>query len=92
VIRLALNDAESVRAVTERVDPAVAARTIIVIDSRGGVRTGAQAIFTVVAATGGISGLLARVFAVRPISLLLEPGYRLFSRHRGRFTRFFPDP
>ena len=91
-IRLLPNDAEAVRAVTERIDPSVAAGTIVVIDSRGRVKTGAQAIFTTVAATGGTTGLVARVLALRPLSLPLEPGYRLFARHRGRLARLFLDP
>ena len=74
---------------SEQVSPAVAARTIVLVDDRGRVVQGARAIFTIVADTGGIAGLVSRLLKYRFISLLLEPGYRLFARHRGRLAVFF---
>lgn len=83
------NDPASVREASEHVDPAVAARTIVAVDDQGRVTQGAQAIFAIVADTGGIVGLASRLLKYRFVSLLLEPGYRLFARHRGRFAVFF---
>ncbi len=77
---------------TDAVDPVLAARTIVALDDRGRVLTGAQAIFTIAGQTGGMIGLGGRMLSPRPISLLFEPGYGLFARHRGRFARFFEDP
>ena len=77
------------REVSEHVSPADAARTIVVVDDQGRVIQGARAIFTIVADTGGMVGLASRLLKNRFISLLSEPGYRLFARHRGRFAVFF---
>ena len=86
------NDAESVLAVTSMVEPELAQRTIVVIDRNRRVLMGAQAIFTIVAASGGLLSLFATCLKPRPISLLFEPGYRVFARYRGKLARFFPDP
>ncbi len=88
------NDPDSVRAVSELVDPALAARTIVAVEPRDAhrIRIGARAIFTIVGETGGFFGVLGRLLAPRPISILFEPGYRLFARNRGRLARLFPDP
>ncbi len=73
-------------------DPALAQRTFVALDRQERVMTGARAVLTVAGKTGGITGAVRRVLALRPVSLLLEPAYRLFARHRGRFARFFKDP
>jgi predicted DCC family thiol-disulfide oxidoreductase YuxK len=86
------NDAESVLAVTNMFDPALAQRTIVLIDSEGNFRTGARAIFTIVSVTGGLLSVVARVLKPRPISIFFEPGYRVFARYRGKLARLFPDP
>jgi len=67
----------------------VAARAIVAVDHRGRVTQGAQAIFTIVADTGGMGGGVSRLLKYRVISLFLEPAYRLFARNRGRFAVFF---
>lgn len=74
------------------VDLALAQRTIVTVDSRGRVRTGAQAIFEIASETGGVIGFGARLLSPRPVALLFEPGYRLFAGNRGRFARWFKDP
>ena len=55
-------------------------------------RTGAQAIFSVVARSGGVLGFLCRLLSPKPVSLIFEPGYRVFAKYRGKLARFFPDP
>ena len=79
------------REASENVDPIVAARTIVAIDDQGRVTKGAQAVFSIVADTGGIIGLVSRLLKYRFVSLLFEPGYRVFARHRGRIARFFRE-
>jgi len=88
-MRFVPNDPASVREASEHVSPAVAARTVIVVDEQGSVVQGAQAVFTIVADTGGIVGLASRLLKNRFISLLLESGYRILARHRGRFAVLF---
>lgn len=91
-MRFVPNDAESVQSVTGLVPPELAERTIVTLDVRDEMRTGARAIFTIVAATGGVIGFVSRWLTPRTVSLLFEPGYRLFAKHRGRFARFVRDP
>lgn len=86
------NDAETVRSAVATVDPGLTQQTIVAVDDRGGVRTGAQAIFTIAGETGGLIGFIGRALSPRPVSLLFEPVYRLFARHRGRFARWFKNP
>jgi hypothetical protein len=73
-------------------DPAAPQRTIVLLTGDERSRTGAQAIFSVVARSGGALGAVSRPFALKAVSLLFEPGYRLFARYRGKLARFFPDP
>ncbi|HIM14824.1 MAG TPA: DUF393 domain-containing protein [Acidobacteria bacterium] len=85
------NDPASVREASDNVDPVVAARTIVAVDDQGRVTKGAQAVFSIAADTGGIIGFISRLLKYRFVSLLFEPGYRVFARHRGRFAWFFRE-
>lgn len=73
-------------------DHRLAQRTIVLALAGGQYQTGAQAISSIIARTGGILGVMARPFTLKPMSLMLEPGYRVFARHRGRLASRFPDP
>ena len=86
------NDPAAIRATTTLVEPELAQRTIVVIYRDGRVITGARAIFTIVASCGGMLPVFTQCLKQRPISLLFEPGYRVFALYRGRLARFFPDP
>ena len=86
------NDAETVKRTTDRVSPALAEKTLVTVAPDGTVRTGAGAVFVTAARTGGFYGIICRFLALRPVSLLFEPGYRLFARNRWRLARFFKDP
>jgi predicted DCC family thiol-disulfide oxidoreductase YuxK len=92
VISFIPNDTDSIRSATPLFSPELAQRTIVVLDDHQQIFTGAQAIFTIIAVSGGMLSLSAKCLKPRPISLLFEPGYRLFARHRWRLARFFPDP
>ena len=62
------------------------------ISRHGDVLTGARAIYAVLSATTGPWRRPAIVMRTRPLSMLSEPLYRVFARHRGRLARFFKDP
>lgn len=85
------NDPESVVAQTSMVDPESVTTTLVCVDERGQVRTGARAVFTVVGLTGGVTGAAGRVLSNRLLSALCEPGYRIFARNRGRLARWFHE-
>ncbi|MGY8879421.1 MAG: thiol-disulfide oxidoreductase DCC family protein [Dehalococcoidia bacterium] len=86
------NDRDSVHAVSPDIDPTKAARTIVAVDGNGVVFYGAQAISLIISCTGGFSGFLGRIFKKRFASMLLEPFYRLFAKHRGRIAFLFHEP
>jgi predicted DCC family thiol-disulfide oxidoreductase YuxK len=66
-------------------------RTLHFLSAGGRHRKGAHAALSTIAVTDGWLGLAAKLLANSPMHLLLEPGYRLFARHRGRLARFVHD-
>jgi hypothetical protein len=70
-------------------DPKIPERTLVIAFPDGRRWTGAQAVFGTMAQTGGMCGAMCRVMSWKPLSLLMEPGYRVFARYRGKLARFF---
>lgn len=69
----------------------VAAKTLVVMNSSGEVVLGAQAVFFTISRSKGLFGLVSRILAMRIPSLLVEPVYRQFAKHRGRFAFLITD-
>jgi predicted DCC family thiol-disulfide oxidoreductase YuxK len=91
VVSFIPNDTDAIRSATALVNPELAQRTIVVLDYDQRIITGAQAIFTIISESRGMLSLFATCLKPRPVSLLFEPGYRLFAKYRGQLARFFPD-
>ena len=91
-LRMLPNDAANVRQHAPGLDPATAERMLVTVFPDSRMWKGARGVFGAAAETGGLCGAVCRVMSWKPLSLLAEPGYRLFARHRGRLARFFPEP
>lgn len=62
------------------------------IPRRGQYRSGAAAVARVLHELGGPWRRVATLYRVRPLALVAEAFYRLFARHRGRFSRWGVTP
>lgn len=69
----------------------VAAKTLVVLNPSREVVLGAQAVFFTISRTEGLFGLVCNILAKRIPSLLVEPVYRQFAKHRGRFAFLISD-
>lgn len=80
------SQSEGLAGVAPQVDRARAANALAFVRPDGSVVYGARAMFLVMGQFTGLAGVFGRIMAWPPLSLLVEPGYRLFARHRHRFA------
>ena len=85
------NHATEALSLLPRITEHARTRTLHFINAEGKHREGAHAVISTIALTGGWIGCSAKLLANSPNHVLLEPCYRLFARHRGRFARFVND-
>jgi predicted DCC family thiol-disulfide oxidoreductase YuxK len=77
---------EGLASAAPQVDRVRATNALAFVRPDGKVVYGARAMFLTMARLPGAWGVFGRVMAWPPLSLLAEPGYRLFARHRHRFA------
>tara|TARA_Y100000996_G_scaffold382942_2_gene338536 strand:- start:249 stop:545 length:297 start_codon:yes stop_codon:yes gene_type:complete len=87
-IKFIPNDFESVNNIDIELEIEFPINTIVCID-KSEIYKGSRAIFLTVSKTGGIIGLISLFFSISIISFLLQPGYLIFAKYRGKFARFF---
>jgi predicted DCC family thiol-disulfide oxidoreductase YuxK len=85
-LRFEASQSEALPAVAPAVSAARAKDALAFVRSDGQVVYGARAMFLTIGRLPGAWGLLGRVMSSRALSLLCEPAYRLFARHRHRFA------
>jgi len=78
--------AEGLAGAAPQVDRARAMQALAFVRPDGTVVYGARAMFLTMGRLAGLWGLIGRVMAWPPLSLLAEPAYRLLARHRHRFA------
>ena len=88
MLRFIPNDFESVKINKIKINFEFPINTIICIDENK-VYKGSRAIFLTISKTGGLLGIISKVFATPIFGYLLQPPYLIFAKNRGKFARFF---
>lgn len=68
--------------------PELASEAVYLVREDGRRFRGARAVFEVMRRWPGVWGILGTMMAFPPLSLLAEPFYRLFARHRTRISHW----
>jgi predicted DCC family thiol-disulfide oxidoreductase YuxK len=76
-------------ALSEGLTQEMASRSVYLVDADGKRYRGARAVFEAMKRLPGAWGVVGRVGAFPPFSLLAEPVYRLVARNRDRISRRF---
>jgi predicted DCC family thiol-disulfide oxidoreductase YuxK len=67
--------------------PELASRSLTFVSKDGRRFRGARAVFETMRRLPGAWGALGAILSFPPLSLLAEPFYRLFARHRGTISQ-----
>lgn len=65
----------------------MASGSLYLVDGGGRVYSGARAVFEIAKHLPGVWGVLGRILSLPGISLLAEPFYKLFARHRHQISQ-----
>lgn len=63
-------------------------RAVIAVRADGRRYRGARAVFELLRRVPGFWGIVGRIGALPPLSLLAEPAYRIVAHHRARISRW----